>query len=83
MPTVETEVLCPGDVPGGQDLAIAQPGGADPLEEAENRLVGLGTVRHQQVGVVGRPQIAVGDDAEATDHHEGETGCVGVGDDAV
>src|SRR6188472_850664 len=39
------------------------------LQEAEHRGIGIWTIRHQQVGVLGRAHVAMENHAEAADNH--------------
>ncbi len=83
MPAVDAKVLGGGDICGGEHLVVMQSPGADPLEEAQDRGVGVGTVGDEKVRVLGGPHVAVGDHAEAADDDVLEPDGVGVGDDAV
>jgi len=66
-----------------QNLLVAQATGFDPVQEANDRFIGLLAVWNQQVGVFGRSQKPVGDHGETANHDVLESYGVGVGDDAV
>ena len=53
------------------------------IEEAQYRLVGLGAIGNQQVGVLGRADKSVRDHGEAANHDVVEADGVGLSNDAV
>jgi hypothetical protein len=69
------------DIREGKWFVIADSSRFDAFQQAQNRLVGLGAVGHEEIGVLGRAHVAVEDHAEATDHNVVEADGIGVGDD--
>lgn len=66
-----------------ESLSIVKPCCANTLEKANDRFERGGVVRDEQIAVLSRSEIAVGDDAESTDHDILEPYGIGVGDDAI
>jgi hypothetical protein len=66
------------NVSESQDLLVAKSPTFHPLEKTQDCCVGLGTVRHQQVAVLGRANVPVRDHGETPDDHVLQTYGVGV-----
>ncbi|HEY2334020.1 MAG TPA: hypothetical protein VGH58_03290 [Solirubrobacterales bacterium] len=62
------------DVFGGQNFAVAEAFRLDSFEEAKDRGVGLRSVGHKQIGVLGRPEATVGNHREPADNYVLQTG---------
>ena len=62
-------------------LIVVKSGCLDTGKEAEDRVVGVCPIRHQQVGILGGAHKAVGDHAEPADHDIGQANGVRVRDD--
>ena len=70
------------DILGIQDLPVAETSRSNSVEEAKNRLIGLGAIWDQKVGVLGRPEVAMGDHGKASNDYVVQPAGIGVSDNA-
>jgi len=71
-----------GHISGREDLVVAQALRVRPLQEAQDRRIGLGPIRHKQITVLGRANMTVVDHTEAAYNDIVESGRLSVRDDA-
>ena len=83
VPAADAEVMGTGNVGIGELFVVSEASCSDTIEKEKDRRIYLWTVGHQKIGILGRTQEAVGNDAEPTYHYIWETDRVCVGDDSV